>query len=50
MCFLKKHQKKLLKQNLQVGGFYFPGAAFNNESNGTNPLSVSFLCEEKLTK
>ena len=50
MGFLKKHQKKLLKQNFQVGGFYFPGAAFNDESNGTNPPSVSFLFVEKLTK
>ena len=85
MLFLKEHQKKLLKQNSQVGeinkiiskniqkignfyaifertskkviktkfpgwGFYFPGTAFHDKSNGTNPPSVSFLCVEKLTK
>ena len=50
MLFLKEHQKKFLKRNSQAGGFYFPGTAFNDKSNGTNPLSVSFLCVEKLTK
>ena len=50
LLFLKEHQKKLLKQNSQVGGFYFPGTAFNDESNGTNPASVSFLYVENLTK
>ena len=50
MLFLKEHQKKLLKQNSQVGGFYFPGTAFNDKSNGTNPASVSFLYVENLTK
>ena len=49
MLFLKEHQKKILKQNSQVGGFYFPGTAFNDESNGTNPASVSFLYVENLT-
>ena len=47
MLFLKKRQKNVLKQNSQVGGFYFPGTAFNDESNDTNPPSVSFLCVEK---
>ena len=41
----------MLKQNFQVGGgFYFPGKAFNDELNGTNPPSVSFLYEVNLTK
>ena len=48
--FWKKRQKNVLKQNSQVGGFYFPGTAVNDKSNGTNPLSVSFLCVEKTTK
>ena len=48
MLFLKKQQKNVLKQNSQVGGLYFPDTAFNDESNGTNPPSVSFLCVEKL--
>ena len=47
MLFLKKRQKKVSKQNSQVRGFYFSGTAFNDESNGTNPPSVSFLCVEK---
>ena len=47
MLFLKKRQKNVLKQNSQVRGFCFPGTAFNDESNDTNPLSVSFLCVEK---
>ena len=50
MLFLKKRQKNISKQNSQVGGFYFPGTAFNYKSNGTNPPSVSFLCVEKLAK
>ena len=50
MLFSKKRQKNVLKQNSQVGGFYFPGTAFNYKPNGTNPLSVSFLCVEKLPK
>ena len=50
MLFLKEHQTKLLKQNFQVGGFYFPGTAFNDKSNGINPASVSFLYVENLTK
>ena len=50
MLFLEEHQKKLLKQNSQVGGFYFPGTAFHDKSNGTNPPSVSFLCVEKMKK
>ena len=50
MLFLKEHQKKLLKENPQVGGFYFSGTAFNEKSNGANPPLVSFLCVEKLTK
>ena len=37
MLFLKKRQKIISKQNSQVGGFYFPGTAFNYKSNGTNP-------------
>ena len=48
--FWNKRQKNILKQNSQVGGFYFPGTAFNYKSNGTNPPSVSFLCVEKLAK
>ena len=48
LLFLKKQQKNVLKQNSQVGGLYFPDTAFNDESNGTNPPSVSFLCVEKL--
>ena len=50
MLLLKEHQKNVLKQNSQVGGFYFPGTAFNYKSNGTNPASVSFLYVENLTK
>ena len=50
MLFLKEHQKKLLKENSQVGGFYFPCTAFNDKSNGTNPPSVSLLYVENLTK
>ena len=50
MLFLKGHQKKLLKQNSQAGGFYFPESGFNGKSNGTYPPSVSFLCVEKLPK
>ena len=50
MLFLKKRQKKVLKQNSQVGGFFFPRTAFNYKSNGINPPSVSFLCVEKLPK
>ena len=50
MLFLKKRQKNISKENSQVGGFYFPGTAFNYKSNGTNPPSVSFLCVEKLPK
>ena len=42
MLFLKEHQKKLLNK-FPSWGFYFPGIAFNDESNGTNPPSVSFL-------
>ena len=50
MLFLKKRQKNVLEQNSQVREFYFPGIAINDESNSTNPLSVSFLCVEKLPK
>ena len=50
MLFLKEHQKKFLKQNSQVGEIYFPGATFNTKFNGTNALSVSFVCVGKLTK
>ena len=50
MLFLVKRQKNVLNQNLQNGGFLFSGNALNDESNGTNPPSVSFLCVEKLTK
>ena len=37
VIFEKKTSKKLLKQNSQVGAFCFPGTAFNDKSNGTNP-------------
>ena len=50
MLFLKERQKKLLKQNSQVGEFYLLDTAFNNELIGTNAPSVSFLCVEKLKK
>ena len=50
MLFLKEHQKKLLIQNSQAGGFYFPGTGFNGKSNGTYPPPVSFLYVENLTK
>ena len=46
--FFKKQQKMLFKENSQVGRFYFPDTAFNDKSNRTNLLSVSFLCMEKL--
>ena len=46
MLFLKEHQKKLLKQNSQVGEFYLLDTAFNNELIGTNAPSVSFLYVE----
>ena len=37
MSPLKEHQKKLLKQNSQVGWFYIPNTAFEDKSNGTYP-------------
>ena len=46
MSPLKEHQKKLLKQNSQVGWFYIPDTAFEDKSNGTYPPSVSFLYVE----
>ena len=50
-CYFWKNVKKnVLKQNSQVGGFYFPRTAFNYKSNGINLSSVSFLCVEKLPK
>ena len=50
MLFLKEHQKKIIKQNCQAGGFYFPGSGFNGKSNGTNPPSVSYFYVENSTK
>ena len=50
MLFLEKTSKKCFKTKFPGWGFYFPGTAFNDKSNGTNPLSVSFLCVEKTTK
>ena len=47
MLFLKKRQKKVVKQNSRIGGFYFPGTVFKYKPNGTNPPLVSFLCVEK---
>ena len=47
---LEKTSKNVLKQNSQVGGFFFPRTAFNYKSNGINPPSVSFLCVEKFPK
>ena len=50
MLFLEEHQKNLLKQNSQAGGFYFQGSGFNGKSNGTYPPSVSLLYVENSTK
>ena len=50
MVFLKKRQKNVLNQNSQNKGFLFSGTKLKDDSNGTNPPSVSFLCVEKLPK
>ena len=37
MLSSKKRQNDVLKQNSQVRGFFIPGTAFNNKSNGSYP-------------
>ena len=48
MLFLKKRQKNVVKQNSHIGGFHFPGTAFKDESNGTNPppIGIFLVCGE----